>query len=83
LDTSSLVAKCGNRYVVSMLGGFGKALLSEPLIKDNIATIFDDRILNHAYRIFGGIPRVMIEEANKELPDNLKNTLTSMTAIPA
>jgi uncharacterized protein (DUF362 family) len=83
LDTSTLVARCGNRYVVSMLGGPGKALLSEPLIKNDIDTIFDDRILNHAYHVFEGIPRLTIEAANKELPDDLKNTLASMTAIPA
>lgn len=83
LDTSTLVAKYGNRYVVSMLGGLGKALLSETLIKNDLATIFDDRILNHAYRIFGGIPRVMIEAANNALTDDLKNSLASMTSIPA
>jgi uncharacterized protein (DUF362 family) len=83
LDTSTQVARCSNRYVVSMLGGPGKALLSEPLIKNDIDTIFDDRILNHAYHVFEGIPRLTIEAANKELPDDLKNTLASMTAIPA
>ena len=83
MDTSSLVARYANRYVVTMLGGLGKALLSETLIKNDLATIFDDRILNHAYRIFGGVPLVMIESVNKALPDDLISVLASMTSIPA
>lgn len=82
LDSSPLVARCGNRYVVSMLGGFGKALLSEPLIKNDIATIFDDRVLNHAYRIFGGVPEVVIESAGSRLPEDLKSRLSDMAALP-
>ena len=79
LDTSKLVAKYGNCYVVTMLGGFGKALLSEPLIKNDLENIFDDRILNHAYHIFGGVPEVIIKDAGNPIPEDLKIGLGEMT----
>ncbi|MBN2297174.1 MAG: DUF362 domain-containing protein [Deltaproteobacteria bacterium] len=81
LDTSTMVAGYANRYVVSMLGGFGKAMFSEPLIKNDVKSIFDDRILNHAYHIFGGVPDVIIKDAGNPIPESLKNRLAEMTAF--
>jgi hypothetical protein len=41
--------------------------------------LWDDRVLNRAYRLFGGIPRVSLQAANETLPEELKNQLTEMT----
>jgi hypothetical protein len=45
--------------------------------------VWDDRVLNHAYRLFGGIPRVSLQAANEALPEELKIQLTEMTTPAA
>jgi uncharacterized protein (DUF362 family) len=79
IDNSGLVARLANGYVVSKLGGWRPALFSERLTKDNIKTVWDDRVLNCAYRVFGGVPRVILEAANNAFPEDLKKRLTEMT----
>jgi hypothetical protein len=82
-DTSPLVATIGNYYVVNMLGGWGPMFASEKLTKNDIHTIWDDRVLNQAYQVFGGMPGVIIEAANNAFPEDLKNRLSEMTTRPA
>jgi len=82
-DTSPWVATIGNYYVVNMLGGWGPMLASEKLIKNDIHAIWDDRVLNQAYQVFGGMPRVILESANSALPEDLKNRLSEMTTRSA
>jgi uncharacterized protein (DUF362 family) len=82
IDNSKWVARFGNRYVVSKLGGWGPAILSEKLTKDDINAIWDDRVLNCAYPIFGGVPQVILEAANHIFPEDLKNRLREMTTPP-
>lgn len=79
IDNSWLVARLANRYVVSKLGGWRPALFSERLTKNDIKTIWDDRILNCAYQVFGGVPQVILEAANNAFPEDLKKRLTEMT----
>jgi len=81
VDNSQLVARIGNRWVVSKLGGWSPAIASERLNKDNLKTIWDDRVLNNAYRVFGGVPKVILEAANGALPQDLKKRLSEMTAL--
>ena len=83
MDTSRLVARMGNRYVVSMLGGIGQALFSETFTKDDIRTIWDDRALMHACRISGGIPGVVIEPVDGNVQEDLRKRLAETTALPA
>jgi uncharacterized protein (DUF362 family) len=83
MDTSQMVVRMGNRYVVSMLGGIGQSLVSETMIKDEMGAVWDCRILGRAYEIFGGVPDVVIKPANSTLPDNLKKRLANMISIPA
>ncbi|HON39807.1 MAG TPA: DUF362 domain-containing protein, partial [Deltaproteobacteria bacterium] len=83
MDTSRMVARVGNRYVVSMLGGIGQALLSETFTKDDIRTVWDDRVLMHACRISGGVPEIVIEPVEGELHDGLRKRLTEATSLPA
>lgn len=81
IDTSPLVARLGNYFVVGKLGGLKPVIASDILIKNDLKTIWDDRVLNHAYRIFGGAPRVSIEGANDFVPSDLKKLLSEMTMI--
>jgi uncharacterized protein (DUF362 family) len=78
-DSSPWVATIGNYYVVNKLGGWGPTLASEKLIKNDIQAIWDDRVLNQAYQVFDGMPRVILEAANNALPEDLKNRLSKMT----
>ena len=63
------------------LGGWGPAIASDKLIKNDLNTIWDDRVLNHAYPLFGGTPKVTIQAANGMLPEELKKRLTEMTLV--
>ncbi len=83
MDTSRLVARMGNRYVVSMLGGMGQGLFSETFAKDDIHTLWDDRVLMHACRISGGVPGIAIEPVDGNVQDDLRKRLTETTALPA
>jgi uncharacterized protein (DUF362 family) len=82
-DSSQWVATIGNYYVVNKLGGWGPTLASEKLIKNDIHAIWDDRVLNQAYQVFGGMPRVILEAANNAFPEDLKNRLSKMTTRSA
>jgi len=82
-DSSQWFARLGNRMVVSWLSGWGTAWAAETLTKNDLNTIWDDRVLIHAYKVFGGVPGVTIETANKTVPEDLKKRLSEMTAYPA
>jgi uncharacterized protein (DUF362 family) len=82
-DSSPWVATIGNYYVVNKLGGWGPTLASEKLIKNDINAIWDDRVLNQAYQVFGGMPRVILEAANNALTEDLKNRLSKITTRSA
>jgi hypothetical protein len=68
--------------VTSWLGGWGPALASEAIAKNDLNTIWDDRVLTHSYDIFGGVPAVILEAANSAVPETLKKRLGRMTAFP-
>jgi len=72
----------GNRYIVYRLNGIKAALCSQNLPRNNARTIWHDRILNHAYRVFGGRPVVAVVAADQTVPADLKNRLTEMTTHP-
>ena len=81
IDTSPLVARLANNFVVSKLGGWKPTIASDALIKNDLQTIWDDRVLNHAYQIFGGVPKLTITATNTELPADLKKLLSEMTMV--
>jgi uncharacterized protein (DUF362 family) len=81
VDTSPLVARLANYFVVGKLGGWKPTIASDTLIKNDLKTIWDDRVLNHAYQIFGGVPKLTIAEANTALPADLKKLLNEMTTM--
>jgi len=78
-NSSQWMVSIGNRYVVGRLGGLGQAFKSEKLTRNDIDTIWDDRVLNHAYRLSGEIPTVVLEAANDVLPLKLKERLAELT----
>jgi hypothetical protein len=77
------MVSAGNHWVVSKLGGLGQAVGSERLTRNDINTIWDDRVLNRAYQVFGNMPAVILEPANDALPQALKKRLAEGTTPPA
>ena len=69
-----------NRVVVSRLGGIGESIGAENLIRNDIETIRDDRVLNRAYEVFGGTPDVDLTIVEESVPQDLKAKLTGMLA---
>ncbi len=78
-DTSMTVAKLINTLVVKLLGTWGNSLTSETLLKNDLNSIWDDRVLNHAYKIFGGIPDIHLENVQSSVPEKIIETLHKMT----
>jgi uncharacterized protein (DUF362 family) len=79
VDNSPLVAWLGNYWVVNKLGGLKPTLVADRLIKNDLKTIWDDRVLNRAYHIFEGVPKVVLLGANQTLPEGVIKRLSSMT----
>jgi len=78
-DTSTTVAKLINTLVVKLIGTWGNSLTSETLLKNDLNSIWDDRVLNHAYKIFGGIPDIHLENVQSSVPEKIIETLHKMT----
>lgn len=77
--TSSTVVGIANRGVVMLLGGIGQAARAQTLTRHDIKTIWDDRVLNRAYQIFGGVPRVKLVDADGSIPKAIKQKLAEYT----
>jgi uncharacterized protein (DUF362 family) len=82
MDKSRLLAWIGNRVVVGFLGDWKAALGSKAFVKNRLDTIWDDRVLNHAYRVLGGRPEILLKAANGLVPADLQQSLREMT-IPS
>jgi len=67
-----------NRVVVKHLGGFGDALGAEKLVRNDLNSIWDDRVLNRAYEVFGGMPRVNLVDVEDSVPEDTKKKLSEM-----
>jgi hypothetical protein len=78
MDTSAAVAKVGNNIVVKWLGTLANSLMSQSLLKNDLKHIWDDRVLNHAYKIFGGIPDIHLENVQDTVSEKMLNTLLKM-----
>ncbi|MBF0497455.1 MAG: hypothetical protein HQK58_12915, partial [Deltaproteobacteria bacterium] len=83
LNKSPLVARVCNRWITYKLGGWQPALASERLTRLDNQTIWDDRTLNRAYQIFGGMPKLTIDAANNALSEELRKQLSEMTTYRA
>ena len=82
MDTSKVAPRFANHFVVSWLGGWGQALASETFNKNPLNSIWDDRALNHAYEIFGGVPEIILEASNNVVQVDMKERLSDMTRFP-
>jgi hypothetical protein len=80
--TSQFIVNVANRWVVNLLGGIAQAAGAEKLIRNDLETIWNDRVLIRAFQLAGGIPQLRLAEANSDVPANLKKRLTVMTATP-
>jgi hypothetical protein len=71
-----------NRVAVMKLGGFGEAWKAEKLVRNDIDSIWDDRVLNRAYKVFGGIPQVKLVEGEVSVSKETKQKLKDMVSMP-
>ena len=78
-DKSQLLAKFGNRVIVGLLGDWKTALNAETLTKNDLRSIGDDRVLNHAYRVLGGRPEIGLKVVNDLVPEELQRRLSEMS----
>ena len=75
VDHSPFAAAAANYWVVYKLGGVKASLLSERLFKTGMKILRDDRVLNHAYPLFGGRPKVSLQAANGTVSEALLQLL--------
>ncbi|MGB5747524.1 MAG: DUF362 domain-containing protein [Desulfobacterales bacterium] len=71
-----------NHVIVSYLGGVVEASQAQKLVRHDIRTIWDDRVLNRAYEVFGGIPRVKLLNAGQSIPEATKSSLLDAISKP-
>jgi uncharacterized protein (DUF362 family) len=71
-----------NRVVVMHLGGVLDALQAEGLVRNDIDSIWDDRVLNRAYQVFGGIPNVKLVNVRDSVPQETLAGLAEMVSTP-
>ena len=76
---SQFVVTIGNHWVVGKLGGWLAALTPEGLTRNDINSIWDDRVLNRAYQVLGGRPEINMKTANRAVPGEVVGRLTEMT----
>jgi uncharacterized protein (DUF362 family) len=69
-----------NRFVVNRLGGIKEAVYAEKLLRNDIDSIWDDRVLNRAYEVFGGIPEVKLVDVGESVPQDLIEALAGIVA---
>jgi len=78
--TSQFIVSNANRFVVMRLGNLGAALGAEKLLRHDIESIWDDRVLNRAYEVFGGIPSVQLVDDHDSVPGDVKDALLGMVS---
>jgi uncharacterized protein (DUF362 family) len=69
-----------NRLVVRRLGGLREAAHAERHLRNDIGSIWDDRVLNRAYEVFGGIPEVKLVDVGESVPQEVNEGLLGMVS---
>jgi uncharacterized protein (DUF362 family) len=82
-NQSAWFASTANRAVNYFLGGVGKALSADALEPWSTDTVWQDRVLNRAFDVFGGVPEIDFVDANEGVPDAIVAALTRATQRPA
>ncbi len=80
--TCGLVVNMANRMIVWKLGGPIHAIQADSLRRNDLKSIWDDRVLSSAHQLSGGPPSIVIEPIDNLLPQWLKHRLTEMTTVP-
>ncbi len=57
-------------------------LAAERLTRNDINTIWDDRVLNRAYDLFGGVPGINLVDSNESVPPETKQRLAAAVLLP-
>jgi uncharacterized protein (DUF362 family) len=73
--SAGLFVNVGNRWITSLLAGILKALTADSLKRNDLRTIWDDRILDRSYQLLGGVPRLELMEANPLVPSDLRKQM--------
>ncbi|MBN1850817.1 MAG: DUF362 domain-containing protein [Deltaproteobacteria bacterium] len=83
--TSQFVVKWANRMVTFMLGGLCEASKTQNLIRNDIKTIWDDRVLRRGFDLIGGIPNINLKEAGyNRIPASLvRRIVDGVTLYPS
>ena len=61
---------------------FITALKAEELLRNDIDSIWDDRVLNRSYEVFGGIPQVKLVDGEDSVSEDIKKNLMDMVSVP-
>ena len=82
-ETNERFVKKSNKYTVLMLSRKRTtALRSQRFVKQEISTIWEDRVLDHAFSLFDGIPNVNLISTNKIVSDDLLKKLKNVISHP-
>lgn len=80
---SQLLVSAANHWVVKKLGGWSPTLSAEKLTRNDINAIWDDRVLQGAFRVFGGVPSINVvptnDLANGQLTGRIRELVTPLT----
>ena len=71
-----------NRWIVSMLGNITDAVVADSLENNDVKTIWQDKTLNCAYKVFGERPEVEFELVDHLISSELRGELVKMTTYP-
>jgi hypothetical protein len=78
MDNSHTFARIANHVVTGWLGGLGQAAVSETVQKPPMMSIWQDRVLDHAFKVAGGVPEILLTTANA-VPESIRRNLEDMT----
>lgn len=81
-NRSRLVVNLANRWIVSMLGNITDAVVADSLENNDVKTIWQDKTLNCAYKVFGERPEVEFELVDHLISPELRGELVKMTTYP-
>jgi uncharacterized protein (DUF362 family) len=77
---NQLLVNLLNRFVVLRLGRAGDAFSAESLKRNDILHIWDDRVLNRAYQVLGGIPHIRWINVENSTPQAVIDDLNRMVS---
>jgi len=82
-NTSAFVANFANRLVTYWLGGLSESFRTESVRRYPLNSIWQDRTLQRAFEVLGGLPHLELEFANGSTPALLKDKLRQRVTFPS